>query len=148
MSSHGGKQSLIWLTPSLPRKEVEMSLLPSHVTITINERTQSARRKVHRCTLTLTSADTYGASGVHLPSGPGAWGFSQSFSHIVLLETLPTLASDNYLWSWSATAGGGSGALQGFRLTTASIVAQSLQELASAITVDVDTKWMVEAHGW
>ncbi len=124
-----------------------MSLTATMVTITVNDRNIEGKKKRNRCTVTLTSADTYAASGIALPSH-GQFGMVRNLDYIILLEQVPTLASDNYVWTWSATAGGDQGALQGYGTTTAGAAPAVLQELTSGETVDADTKWLIEAVGW
>jgi hypothetical protein len=124
-----------------------MSVTATVITVTVNERNIEGKKKRNRCTVTLTSADTYPASGIALPTH-GQFGMVRQLDYIMLLEQVPTLSSDNYVWTWSATAGAGQGSIQGYGTTTAGTAPAVLQELTSGETVDAETKWLIEAVGW
>lgn len=124
-----------------------MSITATVIVVTVNERNIEGKKKRNRCTVTLTSADTYPASGAALPTH-GQFGMVRQLDYIIMLEQVPTLASDNFIWTWSATAGSGQGAFQAFGTSTAGTAPVDLLELTSGETVDADTKWLIEAVGW
>ena len=123
-----------------------MAISASNVNVAVNEQNIEGKKKRNRCTITLSSADTYPSDGLPLATF-GQWGMVRQLDYIILLETISTVASDTFVWTYSASDGS-QGSLRAFGTATAGTAAVELVEIATTISLDADTKFLVEAVGW
>lgn len=123
-----------------------MALTATNLTITVNERNIEGKKKRNRCTITLTSADTYPSAGIPLPTY-GSWGMVRQLDYIIVLDNVSTLNSELYVWSYSASDGS-QGTLRGYGTATVGTAAVALTELATTVTVGASASFLVEAVGW
>jgi len=116
------------------------------ITTTVNERNIEGKKKRNRCTISLTSADTYPSNGLPLATY-GSFGMVRQLDYIILLGNVSTLNSELYVWNYSASDGS-QGTLQAYGTATAGTSAVAVVQLATTVTVGASTTFLVEAVGW
>jgi hypothetical protein len=123
-----------------------MAITATVAQITVNEQNIEGKKKRNRCTIQLSSADTYPSAGIPLATF-GQFGMVRQLDYVILLEAIPSLSSDTFVWTYSASDGN-QGTLRAFGTATAGTAAVELVEVATTISLDADTKFLVEAVGW
>jgi hypothetical protein len=123
-----------------------VAISASNVNITITERTIEGKKKRNRCTITLSSADTYPSLGIALPTH-GEWGMVRQLDHIIMLNNLSPTSTDRYLWTYTSSDGN-QGTIRAFGTSTVGTAAVELAEIATTVTIPAAAVWYVEAVGW
>jgi hypothetical protein len=110
-------------------------------TVTIENQTIQAHRRVNHCKLVLTSGGTYPSDGIPRPVN-GTLGMRRNLSHIIIADP----DSTNHIVRYDKD----NGTFVLHKLSTASITAQDLVELATTATVGTSQLGTIyiDAIGW
>ena len=118
-----------------------MALTATDWTVTIETQSIQDKRRVNHCKLVLPTDETYPSDGIPLPAN-GKLGMRRNLSHIVISDA----DHQNHIARYDKD----NGTIRLHKLSTSSIVAQDLVELATTATVGstVLGTIYIDAFGW